>query len=655
MESKSLPMILLVGNPNIGKSVLFNSITGMGVTVSNYPGTTVDFTEGYSKLKDFEFKILDLPGVYSLGTNSIEQIVARSKILELKDKSIIINVVDASNLERNLILTLELLELEAPMIICLNMIDEAEKKGVKINYSKLQQLLGIPVVPTIAVRGYGLEELIKTVISVFEGKTVLKPVKFKFGKDIERIIEALEKLLEKNDFKINFNLSERELAIRLLEKDPLLLEQVKLSFPLIYEEAVKLANLIEVEHGETSTVRIMKERNALASHISSMVKEFRSHVQSFKSRLDLITARPLTGIPIMIIVLIGLFSFLIFGGGLLEELFSLGWDITIRPLIIAVSNLISNNMVDIIFIEGLSFGVEATLSIVLPYVFTFYILLGILEDTGYLTRIAFLTDSVMHKIGLHGKSVIPLMMGLGCSVPAIMSTRILTTKRERVIASFIITLIPCSARISVILAVVGSFVGIIPVILLFAFTIGIVFVSGYLLNRILKGEKTGLVMEIPPYRSPQIKNILKKTWLRMKDFLTIALPIIIIGSILLGTLKYLNLLTPISTIFAPITTGLLGLPAVTGVVLIFGVLRKELAAIMLIEVLGTTNLLTVLTPINLVVFALVISLYIPCIATFAVIGRELGTKYAIIIPAFTIITALIIGGVANTVLMLVFY
>lgn len=655
MESKSSPMILLVGNPNIGKSVLFNSITGMGVTVSNYPGTTVDFTEGYSKLKDFEFKILDLPGVYSLGTNSIEQIVARNKILELKDKSIIINVVDTSNLERNLILTLELLELEAPMIICLNMIDEAEKKGVKINYSKLHQLLGIPVVPTIAVRGYGLEELIKTVISVYEGKTVLKPVKFKFGKDIERIIEALEKLLEKNDFKIKFNLSEREAAIRILEKDPLLLEQVKSAFPLIYEEAVKLANLIEVEHGETSTVRIMKERNALAAHIASMVKEFHSPVQSFKNRLDLITTRPLTGIPIMIVVLIGLLSFLIFGGGLLEELFSLGWNIAIRPLIIAVSNIISNNMIDIIFIEGLSFGVEATLSIVLPYVFTFYILLGVLEDTGYLTRIAFLADSVMHKIGLHGKSVIPLMMGLGCSVPAIMSTRILTTKRERVIASFIITLIPCSARISVILAVVGSFIGIIPVILLFTCIIGIGFVSGYLLNRILKGEKTGLVMEIPPYRSPQIKNILKKTWLRMKDFLIIALPIIIIGSIFLGALKYLNLLTPISTVFAPITTGFLGLPAVTGVVLIFGVLRKELAAIMLIEVLATTNLLTVLTPINLVVFALVISLYIPCVATFVVIGRELGAKYAIIIPVATIITALIIGGVANTVLTLLFY
>ncbi len=655
MESKKTPIILLVGNPNIGKSVLFNNMTGMGVTVSNYPGTTVDFTEGYSKLKEFEFKILDLPGVYSLGTGSIEQIVARNKILELKDKSIIVNVVDASNLERNLILTLELLELEAPMIICLNMIDEAEKKGIKINYNKLHQLLGIPVVPTIAIRGYGVDELIKIVISVYEGKTILKPIRLQFGKDIEKIIDSLVKLLKENNFRVKFNLPEREIAIRILEKDPLILEQVKDTSPTIYEEAIKLTSLIEAEHGESSIVRIMKERNALATHIASIVKEFHKPVQSFKDKLDLITTRPLTGIPVMIAVLTGLLLFLIFGGGFLEELFSLGWNTAIKPLISNISNLISNNMINTVFIEGLTLGVEATLSIVLPYVFTFYIILGLLEDTGYLARIAFLTDSVMHKLGLHGKSVIPLMMGLGCSVPAIMSTRILATKRERVIASFIITLIPCSARISVILAIIGSYIGVIPVILLFACIIVIVFISGYLLNKVLKGEKTGLVMEIPPYRTPQIKNILKKTWLRIKDFLTVALPIIIIGSILLGGLKYFNLLTFISSIFAPLTVGLLGLPAVTGVVLIFGVLRKELAAIMLIEVLGTSNLLTVLTPVNLIVFALVISLYIPCIATFAVIGRELGLKYAFIIPVATITIAFLIGGLANTILTLIFY
>ncbi|WEU40428.1 MAG: ferrous iron transport protein B [Candidatus Odinarchaeum yellowstonii] len=653
MDSNNTPIILLVGNPNIGKSVLFNSITGMGVTVSNYPGTTVDFTEGFSKFKEFKFKILDLPGIYSLGTSSTEQIVTRNKILELKDKAIIINVVDASNLERNLILTLELLELEVPMIVCLNMIDEAEKKGIKINYGKLHQLLGIPVVPTIAVRGYGLEELIKTVILVYESKTVLKPARFKFGKDVENVIESLELLLVSNNFRSVFNLSEREIAIRLLEKDPFIIDQVKAASQIVYEEAVKLAGLIEAAHGENSTVRIMKERNALAAHIASIVKEVHKPVQSFKEKLNVITTRPLTGIPIAIAILIGLFSFLVFGGSLLEELFKLGWAATITPLIAMISSIISNNMVNIIFIQGLTLGVEATLSIVLPYVFTFYIILGLMEDTGYLARITFLADSVMHKLGLHGKSVIPLMMGLGCSVPAIMSTRILETKRERVIASFIITLIPCSARISILLGVVGSYIGLIPVLLLFACLTGIVFFSGYVLNKILKGEKTGLVMEIPPYRSPQIKNILKKTWFRMKDFLTIALPLIIIGSVILGTLSYLNLLAYISSVFAPVTVMLLGLPAVTGVVFIFGVLRKELAAIMLMEVLGTTNLLTVLTPVNLIVFALVTSLYIPCIATFAVIGRELGLKYVFIIPAATILIAVIVGSLANAILTLV--
>ncbi|MEM2907393.1 MAG: FeoB small GTPase domain-containing protein [Candidatus Odinarchaeota archaeon] len=382
METVTKPIILLVGNPNTGKSVLFNSITGMGVTVSNYPGTTVDFTEGHSKLKNFEFKILDLPGIYSLSTNSIEQTVTRNKILEFKDKSIIIDVVDASNLERNLILTIELLELGVPLIVCLNMIDEAEKKGIKINYTKLQHALGVPVIPTVAIRGYGVDELIKTVIAIYEGKTVLKPVKFKLGKDIEKKIESLVKTLENSKFEASVSFSKREIALRLLEKDPLILEEFMKNYPSIYGEADKLSEVIEAEHGESSAIRIVKERNALATHIASMVKEAYKPEQSFKDKLDLITTRPLTGIPIMVIVLTGLFSFLVFGGGLLEELFATAWGFTVKPAVDYISNLISNNVVNIVFINGLSLGVEATLSIVLPYVFIFYIILGIL-DTAY--------------------------------------------------------------------------------------------------------------------------------------------------------------------------------------------------------------------------------------------------------------------------------
>lgn len=649
-RDKTKPTILLVGNPNIGKSVLFNSITGLGVTVSNYPGTTVDFTEGRSKFKKFDFRIVDLPGTYSLSANSADQAVSRNKILELRGASIIVNVIDASNLERNLILTIELLELEVPFIICLNMIDEAEKKGLKINYSKLEEIIGVPVVPTIAVRGQGIERLIKTAISALNGELCLKPMKVRLGRDIEKKISKLIKILDESAFSGILNLPGREISIKLLEKDPSTMEYLKQNYSDLLSESDKIAREIEEEHGESSAVRIAKERNAVATSIADAVKQVVKPKVNLKDKLDLITTQPLTGIPIMIGVLIGLFAVLVFGGGFLEQLFITAWDAAIKPLFTNLSNFIMNPAVNTIFLDGVSVGIQATLAIVLPYVAVFYVILGLLEDTGYLTRIAFLTDGVMHKLGLHGKSIIPLISGLGCSVPAIMSTRILVSRRERIIASFLITLIPCSARTSVILGVIASNIGLIPVLLVYIVIIGLVFIFGLALNRILKGEKTGLVMEMPAYRLPQLKNILRKTWLRIRDFATVALPFIIVGSVFLGALSYFGLLISLSNALYPITTIMLGLPAITGVVLFFGVLRKELAVIMLIQVLGTSNLLTVLTPVNLIVFTLVVSLYVPCLATFTAIGKELGLKYAIIIPVATIFIAFSVGGITNYIL-----
>mgnify|MGYP005856334631 FL=1 len=285
-RDKTKPTILLVGNPNIGKSVLFNSITGLGVTVSNYPGTTVDFTEGRSKFKKFDFRIVDLPGTYSLSANSADQAVSRNKILELRGASIIVNVIDASNLERNLILTIELLELEVPFIICLNMIDEAEKKGLKINYSKLEEIIGVPVVPTIAVRGQGIERLIKTAISALNGELCLKPMKVRLGRDIEKKISKLIKILDESAFSGILNLPGREISIKLLEKDPSTMEYLKQNYSDLLSESDKIAREIEEEHGESSAVRIAKERNAVATSIADAVKQVVKPKVNLKDKLD---------------------------------------------------------------------------------------------------------------------------------------------------------------------------------------------------------------------------------------------------------------------------------------------------------------------------------------------------------------------------------
>ncbi|MHA1410344.1 MAG: ferrous iron transport protein B [Candidatus Odinarchaeia archaeon] len=643
VKNKEKLILVLAGNPNIGKSVIFNNLTGLGVTVSNYPGTTVEFTEGTSKFGNREIEIIDLPGTYSLSSNSMDQIVARNKILEYKDKAVIVNVLDASNLERNLILTLELVELEVPFIICLNMIDEAKKKGVKINYEKLAAIFGVPVIPTIAIQGKGIDTLVETAFKVFKGEIKAKPMIFKFGKDIEDRINQLANVVATNNIDKELSLSARATAIKLIEQDPFIFEYIRGNYPKIHKLVLQIIKKIEKEHDESSSVRVAKERNAIATSIADLVKEQIEYKELLSEKIDKWTTRVSTGFPIMIGVWFGLLAILIFVGGFLEELFVTVWDILItNPVdyLLSIANL--PPAIEVIFIKSTLIGIEATLAVILPYAGLFYILLSIMEDTGYMTRMAFLMDSIMHKIGLHGKSVIPLIAGF------------LESKREKIIATFMITLIPCAARTSIILGAVGANIGFLPVLFIYAIIFVIIFISGFVLNKIMKGEKSGLVIEMPPYRTPKIKNVFKKTWVRIREFLIIAMPLIIIGSITLGALAYFDIVTVISEYMGPIITGWLGLPPETGVVLIFGVLRKELALIMLYAVMGTTDLLTVMTPINLIVFALVVAIYIPCLATFAAIKHEIGLKYAVLIAIGTITIAILAGGITNSVLTFIF-
>ncbi len=595
--------IALVGNPNTGKSCLFNSLTGMGAITSNYPGTTVDIFEGKSNFNGKPVRVVDLPGIYSLGGGSEDEIVAKDYIIRKKPAAII-NIIDATLLERNLYLTLQLLELEKPTIVALNFYEELEDKGIMIDHEKLATVLGVPVVPIDALRGAGISEL------------------------ANKAAEIMDKGFEP-DSKANRALRKRIRNIATKESGNL----------------VEKYNILSTE--------IAKERHAQAAAISKKVVHKKVSKRSIKERLDRFTTEPLTGLISMAIVLAIIFSSLFYLGGYLSGVFG---DIFENIVVDALAPLIAripNMLLQTVLTWSLD-GINAAVQIALPYIAVFYILLAFLEDTGYLPRMAYLLDRVMHKLHLHGKAIVPMMLGFGCSVPAVLSTRILPTKKERIVTATMVCMIPCSARTAVIIGAVGRFIGAGYALLLYAIVLVLMLAVGFILGRVIPGESTGLILELPEYRLPSLKNVLLKTWIRLKDFFYIAFPLIIAGSVALGILKVYGLLEPIAQPFEPIISRWLMLPAVAGITLIFGILRKELALEMLVVLGGSAMLLDFMTPIQIFVFALVITLYIPCIGTFAALRHEFGTKTSTAIAVFTIVLAVIAGGLAARFLGVLF-
>ncbi len=637
---------VLAGNPNVGKSSIFNRLTGLGVVTANYPGKTVELNMATTTFKDLRIGIIDLPGSYALGAVSEDQWVARRAVLD-SSPDVAVMILDATNLARNLFMTLQFIDLGIPIVAALNLIDEAEKRNIIIDAKKLSRLLGVPVVKTIATTGHGLDELVQTGVDVARNRT--EKYRISYGEDIEGSIRKLEKFLSQYDFGIN----PRALAILLLEEDPEFIEIAgrHKNGSLILEEAKKTSKEIEKKHGEKTPLRIARERHGLAGSIASQVQGDVAPLTT--DRIWSYTTSPLTGIPLLIGVLGGIFAFMFYGGNWLSTLFSDLWAKYMSPLIDGgIFFIFGAEHIGKILIWGFDAGILAALAVGIPYVLTFYFLLAFLEDTGYLNSVAFLTDRLMHKFGLHGRAIIPLVAGAGCNVPAIIGTRVLTTMRERTIASTLITLVPCSARTAVILGAVSLFVGWKPAVAIYIIVLALVFLVGIGLNRVMPGSSTGLVMEMFPFRAPMMSNIFKKTWHRFRDFVFVAFPIVLIGSLVLGTLYETGYLWKLAAPLSPVVEGWLGLPAVAGLTLIFAVLRKELALQLLVTLAvvmyggGASNLLLFMKPAQLFVYALVNTIYIPCVATIAVLGRELGWRRAVSIMVFTIALAILIGGIA---------
>ncbi|MGC8816245.1 MAG: ferrous iron transport protein B [Candidatus Hadarchaeum sp.] len=638
-------VVALAGTPNVGKSAIFHQITGADVIISNYPGTTVELMEGRVKRGEHDIRVIDLPGVYSLGAVSQDELVARRAILE-QEPDVIMNIADASNLERSLFLTLQLMELGRPMLLVLNMYDVALAKGLHPSTEKLAKKLGLPVITTVATHGENVARAFDEAIKIaLEGKRPKRVLPL--SRDTEKAIRELAVEIAKFRGKAPFNLSARTLALKLLEGDEHLIRAVadlpgSESFLM---KARKLAREMAVEYGEPSAYRIARERHGIAAMISKEVTDIVPVKPKWTYRLDDITSNMRTGVPIMLAVFAALILLLIYVGGFLEGLVVGAWDAYVSPVLSGFFTSLGNlgRVLDI----GINQGISGILAVVIPYILVFFLILALLEDVGYLPRMAFVMDSAMHRIGLHGRAVVPMLGGFGCNVPAIMSTRVLTTRRERLIANFLITMVPCSARTAVILGTVGYFLGVQYALLIYGIILVLIFIVGLLLNRFLRGKVSGMIMEVPPLRVPMLRPLLSKTWMRMKHFVYFATPILILGSLAIGALDVSGLLSVIVSPLSPLTSGWLGLPAVTIISLLYGFIRKEGALVLLVALAGTSNLLEFMTPLQLFVFALVVSIYVPCAATVAALKQELGWKDAILITIGTFVLALLVGGIFN--------
>ncbi len=634
-QDESYITIALAGNANVGKSVIFNELTGSNQIIGNWPGKTVEIAEGKLYFEGQNIKIIDLPGIYSFYTYSMEESVTREYIA-FEKPDLVINVIDASVLERNLFFTIQLLEMKVPMLICINQMDIAQQKGIVIDTNKLEAALKVPVVPTVAIRGEGLHELMDKAVDILDDAYNYQINPIEYGAEVERRIKSLTRYIESKESEIEY--PSRWVAIKLLENDPEIRKMVESESREVIGRAYQLAGEIEKIHEEPSFAVIASERYAMANRISQGAQFQKKLKTSFAEKLDRMVTHRVYGYIISALVIGGLllWTFVVgdFLSGILSDAFSF-----FQP----IDPQVSGSIVSILW-NGAFGGLVAGVTLIIPFVIPFYFMLSLIENSGILTRVAFMMDSAMHRIGLHGKALIPLILGYGCNVPAIESTRILENRRERLLAAFAITFAPCSARTIVIMGLVALYVNIWWALALYAIDILVMLIAGRIAYKVIPGETSGLIMEMHSFKIPSLAVAFKQTWKRTKSLIYLVFPVYIIASALIQALYAFGFLTPIANFLAPITVFWLGLPVFAGVVLIFGAVRKEYTILMLVALFGT-NLAAVLTPVQFIILALVSMLFIPCLSTITIMLRDFGWKATGTIAIANIITAMLVGGI----------
>ncbi|HQA03594.1 MAG TPA: ferrous iron transport protein B [Thermodesulfovibrio thiophilus] len=634
--------IAFIGQPNAGKSTIFNGLAGYKTVTANFPGQTVNYTVSTVKLGDEVFEIVDLPGIYSLTAIDMAELESRKYILS-GQADVVINVIDASTLSRSLELTLQLAELQVPMVICLNMMDEARRKGIEINKEKLSQIFGVPVIETVANKGIGLDKIFSSAKEAYYKKLI--PKIQLFHKDIEEKIEEIEKMMPTELVK---NIPGRYISLKLLEGDQEIFKEIR-NYPEFFNKIKQIREEIKKTHGRHTDSVISSERHALTMNIFEEVAKVGEPSKSLREKVDDILTNKYFGYPLLLIIVFGIFFIVFEIGRIVEDPLVGIFDSMIEKL----PGFLENDSLIFFIFKGLLEGFSGGLGVAIPYLIPFFIGLTILEDIGYLPRMAFLMDTIMHRIGLHGKSILPFVISYGCNVPGVMGTRILESPRDRFITAALSVFIPCAARSTIIFGLVGAYIGGLAAAGLYIFNICIVMILGGILTKFIPEITPGLIMEIPPLRIPTLKNIFLKTWLRLKDFMLVAWPLLVISSIILSLLEYFKMDTILNKIVSPIVSWMLGLPEETGITLVFGILRKELSMIMLFQAMHTTQLNTVMTNVQLIVFTIFTLFYIPCVGTMGVLLRELGARKMILITVLTITVALILSVLSRIILSLI--
>jgi ferrous iron transport protein B len=635
--------IALAGNANVGKSVLFNQLTGSSQIIGNWPGKTVEKATGILNFEGQKISVVDLPGIYSFSTFGMEEIVSRD-FIAMEHPDVVINVIDAAVLERNLFFTLQLVEMEAPLVISLNQVDIAKKKGIVVNKKKLEQALGAPVIPTVGIRGEGIYELTKAAVAVARngGKSKNDKTHIRYGAEIEERIDKLDKAIQTENLGLGY--PSRWVAIKLLESDLEIKKLVDSKSKTIISIAEALANEISSIHNEPCFAVIAAERYALANKIANEVQQRTEMKTTFSEKLEWLTTHKVFGYLTAAGVIAGLLLWTFTVGNLLSNLF------TNALALISPTNLVLGGSIESIIWNGVWGGIIAGVTLVIPFVVPFFLMLAMIEDSGILTRVAFIMDSAMHKIGLHGKALIPMILGYGCNVPAIRACRIMETKRERLLATYAITFAPCSARTIVILGFVAAFLGPLWALSIYAVDIALIFILGKIALKVVPGQSTGLIMEMHGFKVPSLNVVTKQTWARTKSLIYIVFPLYIIGSVLIQVLYSVGILQYFSNVISPVTVLWLGLPAIAGVLLIIGLIRKELVLVGAVAIFGTVNLALYFTAPQLITIALVNIIFIPCISTITVLAKDNGWKNAAIITAANFATALLVGGIAFRIL-----
>ena len=668
--------VALLGQPNCGKSTLFNAVAGYRSLTSNFAGTTVEYTHGQARVDGVVVDLVDLPGLYSLTPTNPVEAVARECLLS-GGWDVIINVIDASQLARSLELTFELKDLQAPLVVCLNMMDEAARKGLVIDSKSLSEALGVPVVETIAARGQGILDSFRAAILLSRRTIDVPPRPFFYAPEVEDTVARLAQRLSGLGPDAD-GVRERPLAsprvgsagnetrasgvtaiasapleraavfppprfeaLQLLQSDPHALAELPSPWAAAVGEAQdEITRLV----GQPADTAISSARHAACLNLFERVARVTHPSRDWREGVDRLLMHPFWGYIGLILVFLGIFQLIFTLGQLGEDHIVALFD----ALIASMSQHMNPHTLWFAACKGAVLGTAGAVAIVLPYLLPFLVCLGVLEDLGYLSRVGYLMDALMHRLGLHGTATVPILLGYGCSVPAVMATRILSSRRDRFIAALLAVLVPCSARMTVIMALVGVYLGASYALGMYALNLLVVMLAGHVLARIWPEISPGMLMEVPAFRLPAPKVVLMKTWWRLREFVMVAFPLLVAGSAILGLIEFLGWQQAINNALSPLTA-LLGLPRTVGLTLIFGVMRKELSLLMLMQALGTTHVAAVMSTAQILLFTLFVMFYIPCIATLASMFRELGwrltTAAAVALMALAVGISLVARGI----------